>query len=130
MCLRPDIVYVVPRAVYATYYLLEQQGFHGSTNGFHTHCEKALRLARASGDTALVTLWEQVLDFGTRHGCSPLSAVEIEGTEVYESPMPVAAEHRLRLYIGNPANPPHEPGQSAITRERLGLINHDRPTAT
>ncbi|MEM1229023.1 MAG: hypothetical protein AAGI15_00680 [Pseudomonadota bacterium] len=126
MCLRPDIVYVVPRGVYATYYLLEQQGFHGATNGFHTHCEEALSSARANGDAALIRLWEQVLDFGTRHSCSPLSAVEVEGVEVYESPLPVDAAQRLRLYIGNPANPPHEPGQSEITRERLALINADR----
>jgi hypothetical protein len=127
MCLRPDIVYVVSRAVYATYLMLEHQGLHGHSVGFYTHCEAAEADAVAQGDESRAEIWRQVLDFGTRHCCSPLSAVELAGepagATLYESPMTVAAGDRVRVHIGNPRNPPHVPGQQAVTPASMRPVN-------
>lgn len=123
MCLRPDIVYVVRRAVYATYLMLEESGFHGHSVGFYNRCEEAEAAAAAENDGPRAQIWREVQDFGIRHCCSPLSAVEVGGQQVYASPMPTGSAPVIRLYIGNPRNPAHCPGQAGITAEVMAAVN-------
>lgn len=124
MCLRPDVVFVTNQSVYDDYLQLGEQGLFGCSRGYHDHCDQAIAAATAKGASHEIAHWRNVKDFGHRADCSPLGGVEIEGTLHRLEGIPACPpEALIRVYIGNPYNPPHEHQQPAITQERMAIIN-------
>lgn len=126
--MRPDICYVLSLEVWLEYCRLEQLNLHGCSVGFHNFCLERIGEAQAAKDSRLEHHWEQVLDFGNRHVCSPLSRVEVEGTYVYDlgaedDRFQVQEAYCVRVYIDNPDNPQHQHGQCNITVESMAAIN-------
>lgn len=124
MCLRPDVVFVTSQAVFDDYQALSDRGLYGVTNGYHRHCEAQISAALKRGDAAAASHWRLVQDFGHRYDCSPLGGVEIAGV-LHRDPAlpPCPPEARVRLYIGNPDNPPHENHQPAVTKSSMARVN-------
>jgi len=117
MCLRPDIVYVVSMAVYDSYLALLEEHLYPDSVGYHEGCDEQVEAADQAGDAERLRHWRLVKDFATRYGCSPLSAIEVDG-EIYhqiELPHPVPDANLIRVVIGDPRNPPHEHQQPKIT---------------
>ena len=116
MCLRPDIVYIISSAVYDSYLaLLEDFKFPDSV-GYHDACDKLIETAAQSDDAGELRHWQLVKDFATRYGCSPLSAIEVDG-HIYrqiELPEPIPNASLIQVVIGDPCNPPHEHHQPKI----------------
>jgi len=123
MCLRPDISYVVSEIVWMEYCRLESDNIYGMTASFYHLCNDRVTAAEAAGNAELASHWTQVLDIGSRHCCSPLSPVEVNGRRVYELDFPVPEEERVRVYIANPKNPEHQHGQGNITRASMHELN-------
>jgi len=123
VCIRPDICYVVPPVVWAEFRRFETGDVFLSHMEFHALCLDRIDEAEKAHDSLLVRHWQQVLDFITRHFCSPVSPVEVEGVCVYETPFKVPDEQLIRLYIANPDNPKHAHWQPDITLDSMAEIN-------
>ena len=128
MCHRPDIVYVTTQAVYDDLIaVLDETGLYADCVGFDRHFDALIKTAEELGNEDQATHWRNIRDFGFRTACSPLSGIEINGKIEYwegvrdeQIPEP---EDIIRVYIGNPLNPPHEPEQDAISKESMKVIN-------
>jgi len=127
MCLRPDIVFVTTQAVYDDLAAVVKTGLDGDTVGFDNHLT-ALIKATEEDNEERATHWRKVQDFGTRLFCSPYSGIEIDGKITREfgfndTDFGVEPEEMIKVYIGNPLNPPHEHQQPKITVESMTAIN-------
>lgn len=125
MCMRPDICYVVSPVVWLESRRLEAEGLAGMTRKFFAFCDQRIEEAEAMGDSEVASHWRQVCDFEMRHACSPLSPVEADGVRVWETEVSVPDDELIRLYIANPRNPEHVPGQAGITQTSMRTINQD-----
>ncbi len=127
MCLRPDIVYVITQPIHDDWKaFIEKTGLHGDTVGFNNHWTALIKAAE-EGNEQQAAHWRLVQDFGKRMACSPLSGIEIDGKierefVIEENHWSLEPENIIKIYIGNPLNPPHVPDQPAITQESMKAI--------
>ena len=128
MCLRPDIIYVTTRKVYDDYVkFVCDTGLDGISYGFSLHFEVLINELENQGDEQQATHWRNVMDLGHRKDCSLLSAVEVDGDLIEGIKIPhwKEPENLIKVYIGNPLNPPHTCQQNAITVESMEIINQN-----
>lgn len=124
MCLRPDIVFVTSQRVYDDYQRLGNRGLFGCSVGYHQHCDWAIAAATGRNAPDEAEHWRRVKDLGHRADCSPLGGIEVDGKLYRHEGVPECPpEAIIRVYIGNPNNPPHTHQQPAITQERMASIN-------
>lgn len=131
MCIRPDIVYVVSKAVATEYMELSQREipkvglakalyskdmklmYWGDSSAYQQYCHDKQANAKTDDERKH---WEMVADFGLRVCCSPLSSVEVEGEMMHrdEAALDLDDDERTRLVIGAADLPKHHPGQTNI----------------
>lgn len=124
MCIRPDIVYVVSEDVMHGFLDLLDEGYFEGSRSFFNACTARAADESRKGQWAQARMWRTVRDFGARVFCSPLSAIEVNGTLLrqLEPPCNVREDDLIRLYIGDPRTPAHVPGQGAITKEAMDKL--------
>lgn len=133
MCPRFDICYVVSPEIETVLDKVLTEAESASMN-FHYYFEQIIAEAEAAEDQGRVELLTTVLDYAVRSDCAPYSAALVNDEQVNPHFSDVTStlgltslgtdlENMQFVFIGNPANPPHEPSQPQINSKRMAEVN-------
>ncbi|SHM06321.1 hypothetical protein [Roseibium suaedae] len=84
--LRPDVIFVIDGAVWRDFQELRERWEEPLCIGLRDECVRNIRSAIRAGKPDVATHWLRVQKFALAYGLSWVSAVEVDGILIRESP--------------------------------------------